>query len=87
MDILGAVNEGVSYARNGLHFVKDLLTKIAGFIPVIDADLAVAIVFLLFSLWLSYFIVKKFVTKPLSGSYIIWTFLISISIYLNLSYL
>lgn len=85
-DIMALLNQGVDYILSALHFVRDSLTKLAGFLP-LDAELSVALLLLLVSLWLGHMITKKFVTRPLSGSYIIWTLVISISIFLNLMYL
>ncbi|MEK6884415.1 MAG: hypothetical protein AABY22_32585 [Nanoarchaeota archaeon] len=83
---MSAINQGVAYALSALHFARDALTKIAGFLP-LDAELSVALLFLLVSLWAGHSIAKKFVTRPLSGSYFLWTLVISISIFLNLMYL
>lgn len=77
---------GISYVRQGLNWVRDILNNIATWLP-LDSNLSVSIVFLLVSLWLGSFITKKFVTRPFSGSYILWSLIISLSIFLNLMYL
>ena len=86
MEVLNFINKGVDYILSALHFVRNTLTKIAGYLP-FDAEASVAILFLLVSIWAGSTIAKKFVTRPWSGSYILWTLIISISIFLNLMYL
>jgi len=86
MEPVGIMNDVVFYVRQGLGWVRELLMKIVGFLP-IDAQLSLTILFLAVSLWLGHFITKKFVTRPFSGSYIIWYLIISLSIFLNLLYL
>ena len=76
---------GINYIRQGLMWIRDTLTNVAGYLP-LDANLAVTIVFLAVSLWLGNIIAKKFVTKPMSFPYLLWTIVISISIFLNLMY-
>lgn len=87
MDILQLVDEGVAYATSGITFVRELLTNLAGYLPFMEANLAVAIVFLFASLWAGNFIVDKFVTRPFSMPYIAYTLAISASVFLNLMYL
>mgnify|MGYP001563284384 CR=1 FL=1 len=83
---IGFLDKGMSYIQQGLEFVRSILNKIATILP-FDPQLSVTVVFLLTSLWLGHLISKKFVVSPLSGSYILWTLIISISIFLNLMYL
>ena len=83
---IGILDTGLGYLQQGLDWVRNLLTTIAGWLP-LDAELSVTILFLLVSLWAGHFITKKFVIHPLSGSYIFWTLIISLSIFLNLMYL
>lgn len=87
MDPLQLVNDGVGYATYGIDFVRELLTKIAGYLPFMEAELAVAIVFLLASLWAGNFIVSKFVTRPMSLPFLPFTIIIVCSFFLNLMYL
>ena len=84
--VVGIMNDVVFYAREGLGWIRTLLTKIADFLP-IDAQLSLTILFLALSLWIGHFITKRYVTRPLSGSYILWYIIISLSIFLNLMYL
>ena len=77
---------GLGYIREGLEFVREILMKIANFVPIGNPELIVTIVFLLASLWIGHFIVKRFVTRPWSGGYVLWYLIISISIFLNLMY-
>jgi len=83
---IALLNQGVGWILSALHFLRDGLTKIAGFLP-LDAALSVTVLFLLVSLWAGHAIAKKFVTRPWSGSYFLYTLVVSISIFLNLMYL
>ena len=80
------LDQGMSYVQQGLELVRSILNKVATLSP-FDPQLSVTVIFLLASLWAGNTIAKKFVTRPWSGSYIIWTLVISISIFLNLMYL
>ena len=82
----GIINDAVFYVRQGMEWVRNILEKIAGILP-INTQLALTILFIILSLWFGHFITKRFVTKPLSGSYILWYLIISLSIFLNLMYL
>ena len=84
---LGLLDQGMGYVQQGLNFVRGILTKIAGWIPIGEPELIVTIIFLLASLWIGQFITKKFTVKPFAMPYIIWTIIISLSIFLNLMYL
>lgn len=78
---------GLSYVQTGLQTVRDFLMKVADWIPIGTPELTVTIVFALASLWIGSFIMKRFVTRPLALPYILWTLVITISIFLNLMYL
>lgn len=80
------LDTGLGYIQQGLDWIRGILTKVAGWLP-LNPDLSVSIIFLLASLWIGHFIVKKFVVRPFSPAYIVWTLIISISIFLNLMYL
>ena len=84
---ISLLDDGMGYVSQGLDFVRDILNKIASWIPIGEPELIVAIVFLLASLLLGRLIVKRLVIRPFSFPYIIWTIIISISIFLNLMYL
>ncbi len=84
---IGLLDTGMSYIQQGLEFVRGILTKVAGWIPFGEPTLIVTIIFLLASLWLGHFIVKRFVIRPTEFPYIIWYIIISLSIFLNLMYL
>jgi len=84
---IGLLDKGMSYVSQGLDFVRDILNKVASWIPLGEPELIVAIVFLLASLFLGRLIVKRFTVKPFAFPYIIYTLIISISIFLNLMYL
>ena len=77
---------GLGYVQQGLGWVRDILTKVAGWLP-LNPELSVSIIFLLASMFLGHFIVKKFVVRPFTPAYIVWTLIIAISIFLNLLYL
>lgn len=81
------LDKGMTFIQQGLQFVRDILFKIAGFIPLGDPNLIITIVFLFASLWLGHFIAKRFVTQPFSIGYLLYTLIITISIFLNLMYL
>ncbi len=83
---IGILDTGFGYIQQGLDWVRNLLTTVAGWLP-LDAELSVTILFLLVSFYFGHFITKKFVMHPLSGSYILWYLIISLSIFLNLMYL
>lgn len=83
---IGLLDQGLGYVQSGLTWVRELLTSVAGWLP-INSDLAVTIVFLVASLWAGQFIIKKLVTRPFSVGYIPYTLIVSISIFLNLMYL
>jgi len=84
---LNLLDKGMSYIQQGLDFVRNILNKVAGFIPFGEPNLIVTIVFLLASIFIGQFIAKKFTVKPFAMPYIIWTIIISLSIFLNLMYL
>jgi len=84
---IGILDTGLGYIQQGLSWVRDILTRVAGWLPLGEPELIVTIVFLLASFWVGHFITKRFVTRPFSGSYILWYLIISISIFLNLMYL
>jgi len=84
--VIEYINTGIGFIQQGLNFIRVNLTKLVSFLP-LDPQLSTTIIFLLFSLWLGGFIAKKFTTKPFSLPYLIYTILISVSIYLNLMYL
>ena len=46
---ISVLDTGLSYVFAGLNFTRDLLTKIAGWIPGVDPNISVTIVFLLVS--------------------------------------
>ena len=81
------LDTGMSYIQQALQFVRDALHKVADIIPMGDPNLIITILFLLTSLWLGHFVAKRFVTQPFSMGYLLWTLVISISIFLNLMYL
>lgn len=83
---ISILDEGVGYIRLALGWIRDIITSASGYIPGIEQNLAVTILFLVLSLYAGNFIVNKFVTRPFSGSYIFYTLLISLSIFLNLMY-
>ena len=83
---IGILDTGFGYIQQGLDWVRNLLTTVAGWLPM-DAELAVTILFVLVSLYLGQFIVKRFVMHPFSIGYLFWTIIISLSIFLNLMYL
>lgn len=78
---------GIGYIQQGLGWVRGMIGTLAGYIPGIEQNLAVTILFLGLSLYAGNLIVNKFVTRPLSGSYVLWTLIISLSIFLNLMYM
>ena len=80
------LDQVMSYVQQGLSFLRDILLKVAAILP-FDANLSVTVIFLLASFWAGQFITRKFVTQPFSMSYILWTLVISLSIFLNLMYL
>lgn len=80
------INKGIGYIQQGLEWFRNLLIRIAGFLP-IDAELSVMVLFLAASLLVGHFIVKRFVTRPFQLSYLPWLLIISVSIFLNLYYL
>lgn len=84
---LNLLDTGMSYVRIGLEFVRNIFTKVAGWIPFGEPGLVKTIVFLLASLWIGQFIAKKFTVRPWQIPYVIWTIVISLSIFLNLMYL
>ena len=84
---IGLLDTGMSYVSQGLEFIRGILNKIASWIPFGEPNLVVAIVFLLASIFIGQFIAKKFTVKPFAMPYIIWTIIISLSIFLNLMYL
>jgi len=86
MGILEIVNSGIGYTQQGLEWIRNFLIKIAEYLP-IDAELSVMILFLAVSLFIGHFIAKRFVTRPWQLSYIIYTLIISISLFFNLMYL
>lgn len=75
---------GISYFQQGLGFVRDTLISISSYIPGVNSSLSVTVLFLLFSLFVGNMITKKFVTQPFSMTYIMYTIIITISIFLNL---
>lgn len=83
---IGFLDQGLGYIQQGLDFIRGILTTVAGWLP-LNPDLSVSIIFLLASLWVGHFIIKKFTTRPFSLPYIVWTLIIAISIFLNLMYL
>jgi len=84
---IGLLDDGMSYIQQGLEFVRGILTTVAGWIPFGEPELVVTIIFLLASLFIGHFIAKKFVVRPFTPAYIVWTLIIAISIFLNLMYL
>jgi len=85
-EIVEIINQGIGYARTGLGAVRDFLIKITGWLPW-DSQLTLMILFLAVSLMAGYFIVHRFVTRPLQLPYCIWLIVIAISIFLNLMFL
>ena len=83
---IGLLDQGLSYIQQGLEFIRGILTTVAGWLP-LNPDLSVSIIFLVASLWIGHFIAKKFVVRPFTPAYIVWTLIIAISIFLNLMYL
>ena len=80
---IGLLDQGMSYVQQGLEFIRSILTTVAGWLP-LNPELSVSIIFLLASLFIGHFIAKKFVVRPFTPVYIIWTLIIAISIFLNL---
>jgi hypothetical protein len=84
--VLELINQGIGYVRQGFEIVRNLLTKVVGFLPW-DEQLSLTVLFLAASFFAGHFIVKRFVTKPFQLPYCIWLIVISISIFLNLMFL
>lgn len=77
---------GMGYVKTGLSFIREWIVKIINFTG-IDGQLGTMILMLAFSLLLGRIIVKRFVTKPYSGSYLIWSLIISLLFFIILMYL
>ena len=84
--MLKYIDLGMEYIQIGLTWVRETLTKAADWLPW-GGELTLTIVFLLASLWGGHFITKRFVIKPFQLTYLPWTLLISVLIYLCLMYL
>lgn len=78
--IFGKIHVGTSWTR-------DLITKIIGFIPGFDGRLGTILLMLILSIILGNFISKKFVTRPFSGSYFVWSSIISFMCFIILTYI
>lgn len=83
--VIEIINTGIGYIQQGLEVVRTFLMKITGYLPW-DANLSVMILFLAVSFLAGNFIVKRFVTRPFEFTYLPYTLLIIISIFLNLMY-
>lgn len=86
MDLIGYLDYGMSYVKLGTNWVRDFISNLiqmTGF----SGRLGLTILLLISSIFLSRLIVKGFVTKPLSGNYLIRTILIAILIFLVLMYI
>ena len=77
---------GIGYIQNGLEVVRTFSTKLTSFLPW-ESQFSLTILFLGLSLWAGYFITSRFVTRPTQLSYLPYYIIISISIFLNLTYL
>ena len=84
---ISILDEGILYIQQGLGWIRETINNLAGYIPGIEQNLVVTILFLALSLYAGNFIVKKFAIKPFAFPYLPWTLIISISIFLNLIYL
>lgn len=80
------IDLGLGYIITALTFIRNLFVQLGSLIGM-DGNLLMLIAFLLISLVLSYFLVKKFVTKPLASSYIVWYIIIALLMFLVLAYL
>lgn len=80
------VTTGMGFVKIGLSFIREWIGKIISFTGV-DGVLFTMILMLILSLVLGRLIAKRFVTKPFSGTYFIWTIVISLLIFMILMYL
>ena len=80
------LDKGVLYLVSGIEILRSILIKVVGFLPLAEQT-ALTIALFILSLYLGYLLVKKFVTEPLSTSYIIYYIIISLLIFIILNYL
>lgn len=80
------IDKGFGYFQTGLGWLRDILTKLAEILPWSE-QLTLMILFLAVSFYAGYLICKRFVTNPLSLSYVWWYALISLLIFIILNYL
>jgi hypothetical protein len=80
------IDLGMSYVHIGTTWVRDLITKLIGFTG-FDGRLGTIILMLILSAWLGHLVAKRFVTRTWSGTYFVWTSLISLLWFLILMYI
>jgi len=84
--IVEFIDKGFEYLIKGLDLVRGVLTTIASWLPWSE-QLSLMVLFLVLSLWLSYNLIKKFVTNPISSAYILYYLIIVAMMFLLLMYL
>lgn len=86
--ISGTIDTGMNYVHIGASWVRDLLTKLINYIPGADGRLWTIILMFAISLYVGHWLAKGFVTRPYGSSvYLIRTLIISILIFITLTYI
>ncbi len=83
--MIETINTGFEYLFKGLDLIRNILIKISSFLPWAE-EISVMVVFLVLSLYLSYLLIKKFVTNPISLPYILYYFIIVLMMFTILNY-
>jgi len=80
------LDKGVGYLIGGIEIIRSVLIKIVGILPWSE-QLSLTISLFILSFYLGYLLVRRFVVRPLSTSYILYYSIISFLIFLILNYL
>lgn len=80
------LDDMVGYLVAGIEILRSFLIRIVGVLP-LNEQSSLTIVLLILSFYLGYLLVRRFVVRPLSTSYVIYYSIISFLIFLILNYL
>ena len=84
--VMEYLNQGYGYFSKGLEFVRGIIIKVAGWLPW-EAELSMAILFLILSIFLSYKFICKFTVHPFSTQNIIYLIIQSLMLFVIFMYL
>lgn len=85
--VSGTIDAGMNYVHIFTSGTRDLITKILSYIPNFDGRLGLIILTFILSIFLAKLIAKRYVVKPFSGTYFVWTSVLTLMWFIILTYI